>query len=61
MIGIQSILLFIMVFSTLIVLRTSIRFAMSILSAVPYKIGMSQKELITNGIALSYIITYIIS
>jgi len=61
MISIQSILLFILVFSTLTVLRTSIRFVMSVLSPVPVKMVLGKTELITNGIALSYIITYILS
>ena len=55
MISIQSILLFILVFSILIVLRTSIRFVMSIVSIVPVRLVLSKLELITNGIALSYI------
>ena len=61
MIGLTPILLFFFVFSTLIVLRTTTLFVMRLLSQIPTKMEMTKTELITNGVALSYIITYLIS
>ncbi len=59
MINIEPILLFLFVFSLLIILRTSTKFASAL--SVPVKFVMTDRERIINAIALSYLITYLLS
>ncbi len=59
MINIGPILLFLFVFSLLIILRTATNFASAL--SVPTKFVMTDKERLINAIALSYFITYILS
>lgn len=61
MINIESILLFVFVFSSLVLFRTVVTFISSLLQTPPKKMVMTNRELIYNGLSLSYIITYILS
>jgi hypothetical protein len=61
MITIQPILLFIFVFSTLVVLRTVMNFTLTLLRPVPEKFVLRDRERLVFAIALSYIITYILT
>lgn len=60
MISYDSIFLFIFVFSLLIVLRTLGRFIGALLKNPPSQLIMTGRELITLGLSISYIITYLI-
>ena len=59
--NIDSLFLFLNIFSILLVLRVVYRFISALLSNPPIKLIMSNRELIALGIALSYIITYYIT
>ncbi len=59
MINIGPILLFLSVFSSLILMRTLTNFASAL--SVPTKFVMTDKDRLINAIALSYLITYILS
>ncbi len=59
MINIVPILLFLSVFSSLILMRTLTNFASAL--SVPTKFVMTDKDRLINAIALSYLITYILS
>ena len=59
MINIGPILLFLFVFSLLIILRTATNFASAL--SVPTKFVMTDRERLINAFALSYLITYILS
>lgn len=52
---------FIFVFSTLGIVRTGINFISSLLSDPPKPLNLSTREIILNGVFLSYIITFIIA
>ena len=60
MFNIESIYFFVFVFTILVVLRTAKKFVSSLLQNPPKQLVMSNGELILNGLALSYILTYII-
>ena len=59
MINIDAILTFVFVFSTLILIRTGFRFMSSLLQTPPQRLILSNRELIYNGLSLSYIITFL--
>jgi hypothetical protein len=59
--NIDSLFLFLNIFSILLVLRVVYRFISALLSNPPIKLIMGNRELIFLGIALSYIITYYIT
>jgi len=59
MININAILLFVFVFSNLVLLRTVYKFMSSLLQTPPQRLIMSNRELIYNGLSLSYIITFL--
>lgn len=59
MIYIEPILLFLNVFSFLIIMRTINKFASAL--SVPTKFVMTDRERLINATALSYIITYFLS
>jgi hypothetical protein len=58
--NIDSLFLFLNIFSILLVLRVVYRFISALLSNPPIKLIMDNRELIFFGIALSYILTYFI-
>jgi len=58
--SIESLYLFVFVFSVLTVGRTVFRFIVSLLQEVPQKLVLSNRELIFLAIAISYCLTYII-
>jgi hypothetical protein len=58
--NIDSIYFFVFVFTILVVLRTATIFVGSLLQNPPKKLVLSNRELILNGLSLSYILTYII-
>jgi bacteriorhodopsin len=60
MFGVDSIFLFFFVFSTLGVLRVSVMFVLSLFNDPPTQLTLSKIEIITFGIFLSYIITYLL-
>ncbi len=59
MISVDSILIFVLIFSCLTIIRTMFRFVISLSKVEVFK--LNNLELITNGLTLSYIITYILS
>jgi hypothetical protein len=56
----STICLFLFVFSILTNLRLVIKFVSALLQNPPKKMVLSGRELIFNGLMLSYLITYII-
>ena len=61
MINTHAIAIFVFVFSTLVLLKTVFKFLSSLLQTPPQKLILSNRELIYNGLSLSYIITYILT
>jgi hypothetical protein len=59
--NLQTIYLFIFIFSLLFNLRIGFKFIISIFQNPPVKINFNKYELIFIGLSLSYIITYLIS
>jgi len=57
---IDSIIFFIFVFSSLIVLRASTKFIGALLQKEPSVIHFSGRELIYLGLSISYILTFLI-
>jgi hypothetical protein len=60
MTNIETIYLFIFVFSILLNLRTTFKFIISLLQTTPERMVLSGGEILLNGLSLSYIITYLI-
>ena len=60
MFNIDSLFLFLNVFSILLVLRVFYRFISALLSNPPTRLIMNNRELIFLGISLAYTITYFI-
>lgn len=60
MINYNTIFLFVFVFSILTNLRLVVKFVSALLQNPPQKLVLSGRELILNGLMLSYLITYII-
>ena len=60
MFGVDSIFLFFFVFSTLGVARVGLMFVLSLFNDPPTVLTFSKTEIITLGIFLSYIITYLL-
>jgi hypothetical protein len=60
MFGVDSIFLFLFVFSTLGVLRVGLMFVLSLFNDPPTQLTFSKIEIITFCIFLSYIITYLL-
>jgi uncharacterized protein YacL len=58
--NLDSIFLFILIFSVLTVFRTVFRFIGSLLQKLPVKLVLSNGELITLGLAVTYCLTYLI-
>jgi hypothetical protein len=56
----ESIFLFLFIFSVLTVLRTVIRFIGTLLQSQPDRIVLSNRVLIYLALSVSYIITYLI-
>jgi hypothetical protein len=61
MINYNTIFLFVFVFSILTNLRLVVKFVSALLQTPPKKMVLSNRELIFNGLMLSYLITYIIN
>lgn len=59
--NIETIYLFIFVFTILVTLRNVAKFVSALLQKEPKPLVYSNRELIFLGLSLSYIITYIIS
>jgi hypothetical protein len=60
MTNIDTIYLFIFIFSVLSVFRIVLKFIFSLLQTSPERMLMSNREILLQGIALSYVITYTI-
>jgi len=60
MTNIDTIYLFIFIFSTLSVFRVVVKFIFSLLQASPERLVMGNREILFQGVALSYVITYTI-
>lgn len=60
MYNIETIFLFVFIFSVLTVLRTVFMFLSTLLQNQPEKIVLSSRVLIYIGLSMSYIITYLI-
>ena len=58
--NIESIFLFVFIFSVLTVLRTVFRFISTLLQAQPERFVLTNRVLIYLGLSMSYIITYLI-
>jgi hypothetical protein len=58
--NIGTIYLFFFIFSVLFNTRILFKFLLSVLQTPPKKLEIDKKELLTIGITLSYILTYII-
>ncbi len=52
--------LFMFIFSTLSVFRVVVKFIFSLLQTLPERLVISNREILFQGISLSYVITYII-
>jgi hypothetical protein len=61
MYSIDTIFLYLNIFSILFVLRVSYKFISALLSNPPMKLIMKDRELIFFGISLAYVITYLIT
>ena len=60
MTNIDTIYLFMFIFSTLSVFRVVVKFIFSLLQTLPERLVMSNREILFQGISLSYVITYTI-
>ncbi len=60
MLNIDTISLFVFIFSVLAVVRTAALFIRALLQDNPQRFLLSNRELILLGLTISYIITYII-
>jgi hypothetical protein len=60
MTNLDSIFLFILIFSVLTVLRTVFRFISTLSQKIPTKLVLSGRELIFLGLAVTYCLTYLI-
>jgi len=58
--NLDSIFLFIFIFSVLTVLRTVFRFISTLSQKLPTKLVLSGRELIFLGLAVTYCLTYLI-
>lgn len=58
--NLDTVYLFVFIFSVLTVLRTVFRFIVSLLQVSPQKLVLSNRELIFLAISISYCLTYII-
>lgn len=56
----ESIFLFVFIFSVLTVLRTVFKYLSALLQSQPEKVVLSNGVLINLGLTMSYIITYLI-
>ena len=56
----ESIFLFVFIFSVLTVLRTVFKYLSALLQSQPEKVVLSNGDLINLGLTMSYIITYLI-
>jgi hypothetical protein len=61
MYNIDTIFLYLNVFSILFVLRVSYKFISALLSNPPRKLILGNRELIFFGVSLAYVITYLIT
>jgi len=57
---INTIFLFVFIFSVITVLRTVFRFIVSLLQSTPQKLTLSNRELLFLGLTITYCLTYII-
>lgn len=57
---INTIFLFVFIFSVITVLRTVARFIVSLLQSTPQKLVLSNRELLFLGLTITYCLTYII-
>lgn len=60
MFSLESLFLFLFIFSSMIVVRTIARFIGALLQNPPTKLILNGRELIYFGVSFSYILTYII-
>ena len=60
MTNIDTLYLFMFIFSTLSVFRVVVKFIFSLLQTLPERLVISNREILFQGISLSYVITYII-
>jgi hypothetical protein len=60
MTNIDTIYLFMFIFSTLSVFRVVVKFIFSLLQTLPERLVMSNREILFQGVSLSYVITYTI-
>ena len=60
MTNIDTLYLFIFIFSALSVFRVVVKFIFSLLQTLPERLVMSNREILFQGISLSYVITYTI-
>jgi|TARA_R110000868_G_scaffold181576_2_gene422495 hypothetical protein len=60
MTNIETIYLFVFIFSTILLVRTTLKFIISLLQTKPEKMVLSNREILFNGLSLSYLITYLI-
>jgi hypothetical protein len=60
MTNIDTLYLFMFIFSTLSVFRVVVKFIFSLLQTLPERLVMSNREILFQGISLSYVITYTI-
>jgi hypothetical protein len=56
----SAIFFFILIFSTLTVLRYLINAVISIISPIPQRVEYNDKQLLILGVSISYILTYIL-
>ena len=61
MINTYAIFLFVFVFSILVLLKTVFKFMSSLLKTPPQRMILTNRELIYNGLSLSYIITFLLT
>jgi len=60
MTNIDTLYLFMFIFSILSVFRVVVKFIFSLLQTLPERLVMSNREILFQGISLSYVITYTI-
>jgi hypothetical protein len=60
MTNISTIYLFVFVFSASLLTRTTFKFIISLLQENPERMVMSSREILINGLSISYLITYLI-
>jgi hypothetical protein len=58
--NLDTLYLFVFIFSVLTVLRTVFRFIVSLLQEVPQKLVLNSRELLFLAISISYCLTYLI-